>query len=196
MEAIRNAIPETPVIVAGAVGGPSVMFAVTPFRNGLTLGATNTRAGAMELYGSVFARGLAGGWTGGIYPAIAGCPQFLCLGPAYHFYAAFVGTAGGVVLTSLTESGIVFGAETCNAQMAKNAKAPGSIKNVHNSMKPWGTGFSIHFARKRLRGVPLRARAPALRLHRHHPGAGGPALGGATRQSGAVSEGPVPVARD
>ncbi|CAK0817041.1 unnamed protein product [Prorocentrum cordatum] len=147
MEAIRNAIPETPVIVAGAVGGPSVMFAVTPFRNGLTLGATNTRAGAMELYGSVFARGLAGGWTGGIYPAIAGCPQFLCLGPAYHFYAAFVGTAGGVVLTSLTESGIVFGAETCNAQMAKNAKAPGSIKNVHNSMKPWGTGFSIHFAR-------------------------------------------------
>ncbi|CAK0817036.1 unnamed protein product [Prorocentrum cordatum] len=156
MEAIRNAIPETPVIVAGAVGGPSVMFAVTPFRNGLTLGATNTRAGAMELYGSVFARGLAGGWTGGIYPAIAGCPQFLCLGPAYHFYAAFVGTAGGVVLTSLTESGIVFGAETCNAQMAKNAKAPGSIKNVHNSMKPWGTGFSIHFARNVIATAGLR----------------------------------------
>jgi hypothetical protein len=156
MEAIKNAIPETPFIVAGACGGPCVMFTVTPFRNGLTLGASNIKAGAMELYGSVFARGFAGGWTGGIYPAIAACPQFLCLGPAFHFYAAFTGTAGGVVLTSLTESGIVFGAETCNAQMARNAQEPGTIKNVHNSMKPWGTGFSIHFARNLIATAGLR----------------------------------------
>jgi len=156
MEAIKNAIPETPVIVAGAFGGPSVMFTVTPFRNGLTLGATNIKAGAMELYGSLFARGFAGGWTGGIYTSIAACPQFLCIGPAYHFYAGFTGTIGGVVLTSLTESGIVFGAETCNAQMAKNAKEPGAIKNVHNSLKPWGTGFGIHFARNIIATAGLR----------------------------------------
>jgi len=156
MEAIKNAIPEAPVIVAGAFGGPSVIFTVTPFRNGLTLGAGNITAGAMELYGSVFARGFAGGWTGGIYPAIAACPQFLCIGPAYHFFAAFTGTAGGVVLTSLTESGIAFGAETRNAQMAKNAKEPGSIKNLHNSLRPWGTGFSIHFARNTIATLGLR----------------------------------------
>jgi len=156
LEAVKKAIPDTPVIVAGALGGPSVMFTVTPMRNGLTLGATNIKAGAMELYGQVFARGFAGGWTGGIYPAIAACPQFLCLGPAYHFYAAFTGVAGGVALTSLTESAIVFGAETCNAQLAKNAKEPGAIKNVHSSMKPWGTGFGIHFGRNIIATAGLR----------------------------------------
>lgn len=149
-------MPETPVVVAGGFGGPAVMYAVTPFRNGLTLGSTNIKAGALELYGHVFARGLAGGWTGGTHTAIAACPQFLCLGPAYHFYASIAGVGGGVILTSLTESGIVYGAETCNAQLAKNAKSPGSIKNVHPSTRPFGTGFGIHFARNVIATAGLR----------------------------------------
>merc|ERR1719188_2236198 len=109
------------------------MFAVTPMRNGLTLGATDIATGAFGLYRQVFARGFAGGWTGGIYPAMAACPQFLCLGPAYHLYASFAGVAGAVVLTGITESAIVYGAESCNAQMAKNSKTPGKIQNVHPS---------------------------------------------------------------
>lgn len=149
-------VPDAPVVIAGAFGGPAVMFTVTPFRNGLTLGATNIKAGAMELYGQVFARGLTGGWTGGIYPAIAACPQFLCLGPAYHFYASFAGVAGGVVLTSVTETAIVYGAETCNAQMAKNQKSPGSISNVHPSWKPWGPGVAIHAFRNIIATAGLR----------------------------------------
>lgn len=149
-------MPEAPVVVSGGLGGPAVMFLVTPFRNGLTLGATNIAAGALELYGQVFARGLAGGWTGGIFPAIAACPQFLCLGPAYHFYASFAGVTGGVLLTSLTESMIVYGAETCNAQMAKNAKSPGCIQNVHSSWKPYGPGFGIHVFRNVIATAGLR----------------------------------------
>jgi len=149
-------MPEPPVIVAGGLGGPAVMFSVTPMRNGLTLGATNIAAGARELYGQVFARGLAGGWTGGIYPAMAACPQFLCLGPAYHFYASFAGTAGGVVLTSMTESAIVYGAETCNAQMATNAKTPGTVKSVHPSWKPFGPGIGIHIFRNIIATAGLR----------------------------------------
>jgi len=149
-------LPETPVIVAGAFGGPMVMFTVTPFRNGLTLGATNAAAGALELYGQVFAKGLRGGWTGGIYPAIAACPQFLCLGPAYHFYASFSGVAGGVLLASATETAIVYGAETCNAQMAKNQKSPGTIKNIHPSWKPFGPGFGIHVFRNVVATAGLR----------------------------------------
>merc|ERR1719188_121976 len=120
------------------------MFAVTPMRNGLTLGATDIATGAFGLYRQVFARGFAGGWAGGIYPAMAACPQFLCLGPAYHLYASFAGVAGGVVLTSATESAIVYGAETCNAQMAKNQKTPGTFKTVHPSYKPFGPGAGIH----------------------------------------------------
>lgn len=149
-------MPETPVIVAGGFGGPAVMFAVTPMRNGLTLGATNAAAGAMQLYGQVFSKGLTGGWTGGVFPAVAACPQFLCLGPAYHFYASFSGVAGGVVLTSITESAIVYGAEACNAQMAKNAESPGTIKNVHPSWKPFGPGLGIHIFRNFIATAGLR----------------------------------------
>lgn len=149
-------LPETPVIVAGGLGGPAVMFSVTPMRNGLTLGSTNIAAGARELYGQVFARGFAGGWTGGIYPAMAACPQFLCLGPAYHFYASFAGVGGGVVLTSLTETAIVYGAETCNAQMAANAKRPGLIKTLHPSWKPYGAGVGIHALRNTIATAGLR----------------------------------------
>jgi len=149
-------IPETPVIVAGGFGGPAVMLAVTPMRNGLTLGATNIAAGAMQLYGQVFARGLASGWTGGIYPAMAACPQFLCLGPAYHFYASFTGVAGGVVLASATETAIVYGAETCNAQMAKNGTSAGTFKTVHPSWKPYGPGVGIHIFRNIIATAGLR----------------------------------------
>jgi len=149
-------LPETPVIIAGGLGGPAVMFTVTPMRNGLTLGATNAAAGARELYGQVFAKGLRGGWTGGIYPAIAACPQFLCLGPAYHLYASFAGVTGGVLLTGFTESAIVYGAETCNAQMAKNQKSPGSIQKIHPSWKPFGPGFGIHVLRNVVAVAGLR----------------------------------------
>jgi len=149
-------LPETPVIVSGALGGPAVMFAVAPFRNGLTLGSTNTAANARGLYRQVFARGLAGGWTGGMYPAIAACPQFLTLGPVYHFYASFAGVAGGVVLTSITESAIAYGAETCNAQMAANAKTPGTFKTVHSSYKPFGPGVGIFIFRNIIATAGLR----------------------------------------
>lgn len=149
-------IPETPVIVAGGFGGPAVIMTVTPFRNGLSLGATNMKATAMQLYRQVFSRGLASGWTGGIYPAIAACPQFLCLGPAYHFYHSFAGTAGAVFLTGATETAIIYGAETCNAQMAKNVAHPGTFKTVHSSYKPFGPGLSINLARNVLAVAGLR----------------------------------------
>ena len=32
-------LPEKPLLVSGAVGGPSVIWLCTPLRNGLTLGA-------------------------------------------------------------------------------------------------------------------------------------------------------------
>ena len=149
-------LPDTPIIVAGGFGGPAVMFTVTPFRNGLTLGATNAQAGAAQLYRQVFRGGLSAGWTGGIFPAVAACPQSLCLGPAYHFYSSFAGVAGGVLLTSITESAIVYGSETCNAQMAKNAESPGTIKNVHSAFKPFGPGLGIHIFRNVIATAGLR----------------------------------------
>lgn len=149
-------LPETPIIVSGAFGGPIAMFTVTPMRNGLTLGATNATAGAKELYGQVFSKGLRSGWAGGIYPSVAACPQFLCLGPAYHFFSSFAGVSGGIVLTSITESAIVYGAETANAHVATNAKTPGTITNVHPSWKPFGAGVGIHVFRNVIATAGLR----------------------------------------
>lgn len=148
-------IPDTPVLVAGAFGGPAVMFTVTPMRNGLTLGATSPLP-ASTLYKQVFSRGLAGGWTGGIYPAMAACPQFLCLGPAFHVFASFGGVAGGVMMASLLETGIVYGAETANAQMAKNSSTPGAFKTIHPSWKPFGPGVAFHVLRNVVATAGLR----------------------------------------
>jgi hypothetical protein len=131
------------------------MFTVTPMRNGLTLGATSPLP-AGTLYKQVFSRGLAGGWTGGIYPAMAACPQFLCLGPAYHLFASFGGVTGGVMMASILETGIVYGAETANAQMAKNSSVPGSFKNVHPSWKPFGPGVGWHILRNVVATAGLR----------------------------------------
>jgi len=148
--------PETSVIVAGGVGGPLVYFSVTPFRNACTLGATSPSASMMSLYRQVFSGGLARGWTGGIYPSMFACPTFISLGPAYHAFKDLFGVPGAVVLASCTESMILFGAETCNAQMAKNEKAPGTFKSIHPSYKPFGPGLGIHIGRNILATAGLR----------------------------------------
>lgn len=148
-------VPETPVLVAGAFGGPAVMLAVTPMRNGLTLGATSSLS-AGTLYRQVFSRGLAGGWAGGIYPAMAACPQFLSLGPAFHVFASVGGVTGGVLGASVMETAIVYGAETANAQIATNASKPGTFKNVHPSWKPFGPGVGLHFLRNVIATAGLR----------------------------------------
>jgi hypothetical protein len=149
-------LPETPVVVAGGVGGPLVMFTVTPARNALTLGATNSSASMASLYGQVFSKGFARGWTGGLFPATAACPTFICLGPAYHMFAGFAGVPAAVVIASCMESCIMFGAETANAQLAKNEKAPGTFKTTQPLWKPWGPGISIHILRNVLATAGLR----------------------------------------
>jgi len=148
--------PDTSNIVAGAVGGPLVYYTVTPFRNACTLGATSSTAGMMELYGKVFARGFLRGWTGGIYPSMYACPTFISLGPCYHALKDAFGLPAGVVLASVVESGILYGAETCNAQMAKNEAIPGHIKNVQPAWKPFGPGLSLHITRNILGTAGLR----------------------------------------
>jgi len=133
-----------------------VYFTVTPFRNACTLGATSPTTGATELYRQVFSKGFTRGWTGGIYPSAFACPSFICLGPTYHAFKSAVGVPGAVVLASGLESMILYGAETCNAQMAKNEKAPGTFKSVHPSYKPFGPGLGIHVTRNILATAGLR----------------------------------------
>lgn len=149
-------MPDTPLIVAGGLGGPFCLFTVTPARNALTLGSTNATAGIGTLYKEVFANGFRRGWTGGVFPAAAACPSFICLGPAYHALAHVAGVPAAVVLASAMESAIMYGGETANAQMAKNEKAPGSFKTIHKAWNPYGPGIGIHIARNALATAGLR----------------------------------------
>jgi hypothetical protein len=149
--------PTPPQIFAGGVGGPMVFYTVTPARNALTIASSDINLSIAGCYGQVFKNGMAGGWTGGIYPAIAACPQFLCLGPVYHMFSSVAGKWGGMVLTGVVETGIAYGAEAKNAQMATiegGGKIP--LERVQNPMKPWGPGVSLHIARNALAMIGMR----------------------------------------
>ena len=89
--------PKPPVIFAGGVGGPMVFYTITPARNALTIAAQDVNLSVVGCYRQVFQAGFTSGWTGGIYPAIAACPQFLCLGPVYHMFQSVAGKWGGMV---------------------------------------------------------------------------------------------------
>merc|ERR1711920_1120700 len=106
----------------GAVGGPLVMYLVTPLRNALTIGAVDSSKSALTIYKEVFAGGFLKGFAGGQYMAVAGIPGFLVLGPTFRVYKDMCGgsNAAAVALTSISESVIFYGAETRNAQVAFN----------------------------------------------------------------------------
>jgi hypothetical protein len=145
--------PKPPVIFAGGVGGPMVFYTVTPARNALTIAASDTSLSIAGCYKQVFQHGIPGGWTGGIYPAIAACPQFLCLGPVYHAFSSIAGKWGGMVLTGMVETGIAYGAETKNAQLA-SGRVP--VARIQNPMVPFGPGISLHISRNVLAMVGMR----------------------------------------
>ena len=114
-------------------------YIVTPFRNGLTLAAQDAASSSMQIYGKVWSRGTVRAWEGGIYPAVAACPQFLTLGPLYHLVQSnFNNTALSTVVASAAETAITFGPEAKNAHLAWNVQSPGAIKTVQNPLKPWG----------------------------------------------------------
>lgn len=139
-------VPDPPYIVAGALGGPFVIFSVTPLRNALTLGALDKAASASSLYGQVFRNGLGEAFAGGRPMARAAVPGFLVLGPAFHMFKDLVGgsSMAAVGLTAVSESLIFYGAESNNAQVAFNQKAAKNkttpIAKLHNPLKPrrWG----------------------------------------------------------
>jgi hypothetical protein len=146
-------VPKPPVMFAGGIGGPMVFYTVTPARNALTIAASDTSLSIPGCYKQVFKNGAAAGWTGGIYPAIAACPQFLCLGPVYHAFASIAGKWGGMVLTGGVESVIAYGAEAKNAQMA-SGKVP--MERLQNPMIPYGPGITLHISRNVLAMIGMR----------------------------------------
>lgn len=142
-------LPEPPVLFSGALGGPTIKFFVTPLRNAQTMAAQDPTLSFSACFRRVFANGLGGAYTGGQFTAVAACPQFLVLGPAYHMFASVSGPVGALLGTAATETLVLYGAETKNAQMATNAKFPGKIPShrAQSPFMPWGPGTTINLAR-------------------------------------------------
>lgn len=159
-------MPDAPLVAAGAFGGPTVIYMTTPLRNALTLGAQDVSSGSVELYRRVFARGFLRGWAGGHYFAAAACPGFIMLGPAYHFYNELLGGMAplAVGLTAISESLILYGSETKNAQVSYNqdAKRRGApqLKPTPGSTRPVGACFHIHVLRNYFAMSGLRILSP------------------------------------
>lgn len=147
-------IPDTPLIVAGAVGGPFAMYMATPARNALTYASKDINASFTGIYRQVFA---SGAFTGGVYPAVAACPQFIGLGPLFHLYNGVIGLWPAVVVVSASETAMVYGAETKNAQEAVMAKGVDIPKNrVQSPFMPWGPGLGMHIMRNTVAMAGLR----------------------------------------
>lgn len=144
--------PKAPVMFSGVVGSAGALYLLTPARNALTIAAQDSSLSLIGCYRQVFSQGFAGGYTGGIYPAVAGGPQGLLLGPAYHAFASFSGKWGGICLTGMAESILTYGAQTKNAQMAVNAAAKdGKLiiakDRIQSPFRPWGPALMPHMAR-------------------------------------------------
>mmetsp|Transcript_46632 Transcript_46632/g.74249 ORF Transcript_46632/g.74249 Transcript_46632/m.74249 type:complete len:318 (-) Transcript_46632:38-991(-) len=145
-------LPETPLVLAGALGGPFGIFIFTPLRNALTLASQNSDETAWELYMDVFAGGLAAGWTGGLACVPPSCPQFMVMGPLYHFLKEMLNSVLlAVILSAIAESWISYASQTLNAQMAFNADQ--KLAGLNNQVELWspfmpvGPGSSIHILR-------------------------------------------------
>mmetsp|Transcript_30410 Transcript_30410/g.70934 ORF Transcript_30410/g.70934 Transcript_30410/m.70934 type:complete len:318 (+) Transcript_30410:107-1060(+) len=152
--------PEVPLILAGALGGPFVIFFLTPLRNALTLASQEPQSASWELYVKTFQDGFCGGWTGGFVPVIPSCPQFVMMGPLFHVlkeatHSAFL----AVVLSSMAETIISFGSQTLNAQLAYNAEQAAFGGEHVPLFNPWyilGPGVTPHVLRNIVNACGIR----------------------------------------
>ncbi|GMH77374.1 hypothetical protein TrST_g9176 [Triparma strigata] len=135
------------LLLTGGLGGPFTIMLYCPLRNAIALGSKYP-LNAMGLYRMTFARGFAGGWTGGLSPTIFSCPQFLAMGPLYHVYSGYTGPTLAVLPTAITESTISFGSQARNAQLAFNATVEKGAKiALQNPANPIHIGVFPHIMR-------------------------------------------------
>jgi len=151
-------LPDPPYFVAGALGGPFVIYLLTPLRNALTLASQDRHSSMTSIYKKVFSRGIRGGWIGGHWPAIPAIPQFVILGPMYHFYSSLTNPYAALLLTGLTETVFTFGANSRNAEVAFNSQAPETrqIKKFTPPWRFWGPGSFGHAGRNTISMAGMR----------------------------------------
>lgn len=150
-------LPDTPLLVAGALGGPFVIGSLTPLRNACTLAAQDQKSSLMQLYRRVFSAGVHSGWTGATAPSATAAVQFTVLGPGYHFYLGILGSpAGAVAGCALTENVITYASTVRNAQLMHNRLAAPSERVPVLPLRVAGPGFVPMLLRNVLANAGIR----------------------------------------
>lgn len=102
----------------------------------------------MDLYRKTLRHSL--GFTGALTPTVCSCPQFVAMGPVYHWFSSALGSSSLAVLpTAMTESVISYGSQCRNAQLAFNASAASDaqVKVLQSFYNPLHVGIIPHVMR-------------------------------------------------
>lgn len=150
-------LPEAPLFIAGALGGPFVIGVLAPLRNACTLASQDKVSTARGIFERVFSRGVSRGWTGATAPAAAATIQFTTLGPGYHFYLHQFGSPyAACVAGAITESVITYAPSTRNAQLMHNRVADPAAQVKVSGMRVAGPGFAPLLVRNLLANSGIR----------------------------------------
>jgi len=150
-------LPEPALLCAGALGGPLCIGALTPLRNACTLASQDKLSTVKQIYGRVFSRGIMNGWTGASTPAVAAAIQFTTLGPGYFVYLGILGSpVAAVAAGAVTESFIVYGPNTRNAQLVHNMFASDEKKVKVRPFRAMGPGFTALVLRNSCASAGIR----------------------------------------
>lgn len=140
--------PETPLILAGALGGPFVIFFLTPLRNALSIASQDTTSSVSEIYAHVFDGGFSEGWVGGKFSVPASIPQFCVMGPFFHLMKEATDSAViATVCSACAETFISFSSQTLNAQIAQMELGGGIAVPLQSLRVPLGPGVTVHVVR-------------------------------------------------
>lgn len=154
LEALRQQLPEPPLLAAGALGGPFVIVSLTPLRNAMSNAAQDQRSGFSSLYRKLLGPStlaplarLQLAYTGAAVSGPPACPQWCMIGPAFHLLHSWLPTPLALLGTAAFETFITFGSQTRNAQMAYNVQHPGAQVPLSNIVRPWGPGAPFYVLR-------------------------------------------------
>mmetsp|Transcript_44980 Transcript_44980/g.104067 ORF Transcript_44980/g.104067 Transcript_44980/m.104067 type:complete len:317 (+) Transcript_44980:80-1030(+) len=174
---LKHHLPDTSLLLAGALGGPFVIASLTPLRNAMSIGAKDGNASALTLYSRVFGYsakspdlGLGGrlrvAYTGARVSMVAACPQFVAIGPAFHLFDAVVPRPMALFSAALIETFITYGSQSRNAQLAFNAQCEtvrgGAVVPLSQPWRPWGPGAAFFQARNVVGMSGIRLLSPPL----------------------------------
>jgi len=150
-------------MLAGAIGGPLVVGALTPQRNAMTLAAMDGTSSFAGVYRQVFRQGFLPSFRGGSRVTLAAVPQFTAIGPVFLAVERRWGSpAAAMLVASVAESLCSFSAQRRNAQIQYNAtrSCASEMLALHQPHRLVGPGFVPHVGRNVFAVMGIRLFSP------------------------------------